>query len=244
MLTTHGLHPQWSAARISRALGAAVPPTIVSDRQCRRIITAGAITVQLHGAPVIYGSDKQNLLLRLLRGDPVRGTELKDGTRRDRHTLPEALAIINQDEKEHIMSEPTARRICKQRKVVYRIRRYGPGVTDLNNEQRQAWEHRHRRRTKRQWQEICWSDSTTVANHHCPNRRNSGIWVNEGDKVPSIHKYRRPASQLHVYGVCCRYGFLGPVFIEGGINAKVYINKVLKVFIPQLQRLFGDEKWI
>lgn len=200
-------------------------------------------TVNTHSGHNITPERKRKRLLKLVHG---KDRLLVDGTRSGRHTVREALDIINADEKVDAdrISRSCAYDILKSMGARYRLRRVGPGVTSLNRTQRLKFLECNQHRTELQWQRVVFSDATVIGPDHRFNHHNDGLWLLPGDPCPPQRKLRRPDSSLHCYGAVTRYGVAGPVFYEGHMDSGKYMSDVLPKLLAQVKRFMGDEPFL
>ena len=162
----------------------------MSVSKIRKIWNSGSVTVNVHGGHCGHPQERVDRLIKLVRGS---NRLLKDGTRSNRHTIADAVYLMNSKEKkdEDMISRTSATRWMKA-KLKWRIRRRGPGVTETNRIARLSFRERHNHRSDIKWQMICWSDSTALGPDHQFNRHNDGLWVEDGEVVPPLQKLRRP----------------------------------------------------
>ena len=115
----------------------------------------------------------------------------------------------------------------------------------MNRVARLAFREHHQPRTTLFWQELVWTDSTSIGPDHCYNRHNNGIWVEKGEAVPPLPKIRRLDHYCHCYSVTTRHGMTPPIFIIGeSIKGANYRNIVLPHLIREVKRLMGDEPFL
>jgi len=174
---------------------------------------------------------------------------LKDGTRRHRHSIREACAILNDEEKYNEIGTTQGQRIIKANGFYSAIRRVGPGVTLRNNAQRRAFYDKMRRFTALRWEYVCFSDAHTLQPNHIPNPRNDRVVIRIGQIAPPLAKVRqtdrRVQPAVHCYGCITRYGLLGPYFVIGKLNSKTYKSEVLLKLLPDLEAKHrSDESFI
>lgn len=214
---------------------------VIGHQQISRIWSRNTRRVTTHS-----GHNKKPAALRARAVRLVYGRDRLDreGCRTHRHSLAKTLAIINDDQKEDVVSESTLRLWLAAEGLVWRIRRQGPAITATNRLQRIAYRERHRHRTALTWQTIVFSDSVPLGPNHQHNRHNDGLWLKRGDRCPATRKLRRPDHYIHCYAAVTRHGIAGPFFIYGNITARRYIDEILVKLIPAVQLLMGDEPFL
>lgn len=242
VLTTHkyNSHLSWRGLSLRIRLDSKIK---ISHHTCRLIVQRQSVLVDTHGGENRIPEKLCKRLVRLVYG---RNKLLRDGTRSSRHTVHDAVDIINDDAKfdsDHI-SLRSGYNILHNAGLFWKVRRRGPAVTEQNRQARIAYRERHRHRDAIGWQTICFSDSTCIGPDHRHNRHNDGLWLKKGDPCPPTQKLRRPDSNLHCYCAITRHGITTPIFIEGSITADRYISEVLPHLLREIKRLVGDEPFI
>ena len=234
--------PTWTHARIVRELARDVPPLHIGKATVSRILRSGVTTVNTHGGHNRHSAALRRDVVRLLRGR----LPIVNGLRSQRHSIPQVLSILNDDQKgASVICESSVRDIAKSAGLVWTRRNQGPAITHANRADRRAFHDRMVGRSPAEWRCVVWTDSHAIDPCHVPNRHNDGVWrfIDDPDP-PSFQRHRRPDSTLHCYGALCKFGLIGPIFIKGSITAARYLEEVLQPLIGLVADQSGAEPFL
>ena len=151
-----------------------------------------------------------------------------------------ALASCNDEHKQHI-TRTSARRWLDEAHYTARVPNTGPYIKLLNVGQRERLVDAHWRHSATWWTNVCFSDSTAVDSEHVPNARNERQWCLPGEQARPLRKKHRPAFKCHVYGVCTKWGMVGPYHVpEGGsINQETYTRTYLPKMLAGVAAIYA-----
>ena len=156
----------------------------LSISKIQRIWTTSAVTVQTHSGHCGYSDEGKKRVIMLVCGSSQLQ---KDGTRANRHSPQAAVNVYNEEEKGNL-NMTKVRTWLHKAGLNWRVGQKGPGVTEVNCVARLAFRERHQHQTAIFWQELVWTDSTTLGHDHRCNQHNDGIWVEKGEAVPTLQK--------------------------------------------------------
>jgi len=163
------------------------------------------------------------------------------GYRRGGLGLREAVRQWNiSDDEKYVVATATAGRWLDDAGFRPYVPSIGPAINAANECQRQTFHDQHYRHTQNWWLALVFSDSHTVRYRHAPNPHNERVYARRGEKVPAGQRQRRNRRNLNVYGAMCKWGMVGPFFVEGIITGRIYIRSVLGPMLRAIAKIFAD----
>jgi hypothetical protein len=116
-----------------------------------------------------------------------------------------------------------------------------PLLTAAQRKNRLLWARKHRNWTKEMWEQVLFSDESTLCIFSNQSTGYVRRFVEEEFKPECLNYSVKHAAKVMVWGYMAASGVGRLHIVQGTVNAEKYINILQNVMLPSAQQLFPGQ---